>query len=140
MIAIFRAHDAQVEIDNTNDSNDSTKLENREFKKWNFEKIDYFDSKYDDSDNHNSSLLVNFEKNFYYRDVYVFVDRLKNLASLREFEKLRIVISQCLRDSTLIWHSSKLSNQKKILFREISLKEWYEALIFKFKERVSQTM
>ena len=51
----------------------------------------YFDSKYQVEnlkiDKHISSintLLVNADKHVYYRDVYVFVNRLKNMTFLRD--------------------------------------------------------
>ncbi len=55
-------------------------------------KLIFFDSKYDELINIDNS-IVNVEKHVFYCDVYAFVDRLKNLVSLRNNNKLKIAIS-----------------------------------------------
>lgn len=135
MIAIFRAHDVAL----ANSFSSIASQQNRESKNWIFEEIEYFDSKYDELANTRSS-IVNVEKHVFYRNVYTFVDRLKNLASLRDNDKLKIAISQCLRESVLIWHFMKLVKIEKALLREVLLKEWYKALTNKFKKRASQAL
>ena len=99
---------------------------------WKFDEIDFFDFEYENS---NNSLIINVDRHVFYRDVYAFTNRLRNLASLRENDKLRIVISQCLRDSALIWHFMKLFDVEKMLLRKASLNFWCIALITRFKER-----
>ena len=68
---------------------------------WKSKDIEFFDSKYERS-THIDDSIVNVDHHVFYRDVYVFIDKLKNMTSLREKNKLRIVISQCLRDTVLI--------------------------------------
>ena len=116
-------------VDNDNNNNE----------KWKSNDIEYFDSKFEESINTSNS-IVNLNRHIFYRDVYVFVNRLKNLTSLRDENKFRIVISQCFRNTILIWHFIKLSNLKKKILRNVFLNNWYEALIIKFKERVSQIL
>ena len=48
-----------------------------------------------------------------------------------------MIISQCLRKSTLIWHSIELSTLKKKMLKNVSLINWYNALIRRFKKRTS---
>ena len=107
---------------------------------WKSKDIEFFDSKYEKS-THIDDSIVNVDRHVFYRDVYVFIDKLKNMTSLREKNKLRIVISQCLRNTVLIWHSAKLSNFEKNLFRNrVTLINWYDALIVKFKKRASKIL
>ena len=56
---------------------------------------------------------------------------------MRDENKLRIIISQCLRDSAVIWHLIKLSQMKKNFLREINLNSWYIVLTNRFKKRAS---
>ena len=107
---------------------------------WKSKDIGFFDSKYEKSA-HIDDSIVNADRYVFYRDVYVFIDRLKNMTSLREKNKLRIVISQCLRGTALIWHSAKLSDfEKNLLRNRATLINWYDALIVRFKKRASETL
>ena len=107
---------------------------------WKSKDIEFFDSKYEKSA-HIDDSIVNVDRHVFYRDVYIFIDRLKNMTSLREKNKLRIVISQCLRDTVLIWHSAKLSDfEKNLLRNRATLINWYDALIVKFKKRASKIL
>lgn len=45
---------------------------------------------------------MNFDKHVFYKNVYAFVNKLKNVNFIRDENKLRFVISQCFRDTTLI--------------------------------------
>ncbi len=66
-------------------------------KEWNFDEIDFFDLELEEDE-----LVVNVDRHVFYRDVYAFVDRLKNMIKSRDDDKLRTILSQCLRDSVLI--------------------------------------
>ena len=48
--------------------------------------------------NFENNFIVNVDRNFFYVNVYAFVDRFKNIIFLRDNEKLRIVIFQYLRN------------------------------------------
>ena len=56
---------------------------------------------------------------------------------IKEDSKLKLIIFQCLRKSTLIWHSIELSTLKKEILKNASLINWYNALIRRFKKRTS---
>ena len=125
--------------DDDNDSNfnfsfDSvSQFENR-INEWKIEKVDLFDSKMNKF-NFENNYTVNVDRNFFYVDVYVFVDRFKNMIFLRDDDKLRIVIFQCLRKSVMQWHFMKLFDFEKNLLRNVSFRQWYDALIIRFKKR-----
>ena len=118
--------------ENNVDNNDNNE-------KWKSNNIEYFDFEFEKSINIDN-FIVNFDRYIFYQDVYVFVDRLKNLTLLRDENKFRIIISQCFRNIILIWHFMKLLNLKKNLLRNVFLNNWYDVLIFKFKKRVSQIL
>ncbi len=96
--------------------------------------IGFFDPSYEDPTN---SPVVNVGRHVFYRDVYAFIDRLKDLVSLKGEDKTREVLPTCLRGSALIWHSTELTELEKRGLRNASVDEWCETLVEKFKERTS---
>ena len=137
-------YDDENSIYNSSNSNNNFQSSvdyNNNVDEWKVKNVDFFDSDYDDDivDNVDKSIKY-FDKHIYYVDVYVFVDRLKNLISLRDENKLRIVLSQCLRDYAQEWHSLTLSELKKNLLRIAFLITWYQILIKSFKKRTTQTL
>ena len=129
--------------DSSNSNNNSQFFadHNNNADEWKMKNVDFFDFDYDDdiAVNVNKSIKY-FDKHIYYVDVYVFVDRLKNLISLRNENKFRIVLSQCFRDYVQKWHSLTLFELKKNLLRIVSLVIWYQILIKSFKKRATQTL
>ena len=89
----------RADADDDGDDNDSNfnfssdsifQLENR-INEWKTEKVDLFDSKMNRF-SFKSNYTVNVDRNFFYVDVYAFVDRFKDMTLLRDDDKLRIVI------------------------------------------------
>ena len=107
-------------------------FDHRQFKDWSAEEIEFFDSVAKETNS-----IVNVEKHVLYKNVYAFTDRLKNMTIIKEDSKLKLIIFQCLRESTLIWHSIELFTLKKEMLRDASLINWYNALIRRFKKRTS---
>ena len=110
--------------DNNNNNND-----------WKAKNVDFFKSNAEENKSDDVS-IVTVEKHVCYVDVYVFINRLKNLIFLRDDDKLRTILSQCLQNVVLIWHIMKFFEFEKNLFRIVSFASWYDALIVKFKKRV----
>lgn len=59
--------------------------------------MEFFDSTID-----NNTVVINVEKYVFYRDVYTFVDRLKDTIIFKNSDKLKSIISQCFRNFALI--------------------------------------
>ena len=51
--------------------------------------------------------------------------------------KLRIIIFQCLRKSVIIWHIIELSKIKNFFFRTITMIQWKNVLLHRFKKQIS---
>ena len=66
------------------------------------EEIRYFDFEYQTENIDKQILLVNADKHVYYRDVYVFVNRLKNMTFLRDKFVIRQIITTYFRDFALM--------------------------------------
>lgn len=94
------------------------------------EEVGFFDPEYE-----GTGAVVNAGTNVFYRDVYAFVDRLKDLEQIKGEEKLRVVLPQCFRGSALIWHSTELCETEKTLLRHANLVAWCETLVTRFKQR-----
>ena len=110
-------------------------FDQRHFKNWSIEKIDFFDFATEKIES-----LINVEKHVFYRNVYAFTDRLRNIIVIKRKHKLKTVLFQCLRKFVLIWHFIELFDLKKIMLKEISLDMWYTAMIKRFKKRISMTL
>ena len=65
-----------------------------------FENIDYFDSRRENEKN--TKIIVNADRHVYYKDVFVFIDRLKNLEKKSSDHRVRELIVECLREDAII--------------------------------------
>ena len=110
-------------------------VEERSIKDWTAKEVEFFDSTADDFES-----VINLEKHVFYRNVYAFVNRLKNVSFIREKDKLRVVIFQCFRNITFIWHSTELFEIEKEIYKDMSLQNWCNVLIKRFKKRVSAAL
>ena len=106
-------------------------VEERSIKDWTAKAVEFFDLTADDFES-----IMNLKKHVFYRDIYAFVNRLNDVKSLREKDKLRHIISQCLRDTVLIWHFTELFDVEKEIYRDMFFKNWCKVLIKRFKKRV----
>lgn len=102
----------------------------------------FFDSKYQSE---RTSIIIvaiiNASKYVFYRDIYVFVNRLKDLIVLHNNNAIKNILVVCLRDFALIWYSIKLLDITCTNLRLIvSIDNWYYFLINKFKMRISTTL
>ena len=104
------------------------------------ESVGYFDPEYQNEKEQgstNNGPVVNAGKYVYYKDIYVFVDRLKDLAKQQGDIKIRNVVSECLRGSALMWYSIELTELERDLLRDSDLDRWYTTMINRFKIRTS---
>ena len=119
----------------TSGSNVRHEMTKRSFKEWTSKEMRFFDPTTDEL-----RFVINLEKHVFYKNVYVFVNRLKNMTSLRDENKLKIIISQCLRRTALIWHFIELFDIEKDIYKEMSVDNWCTVLVKRFKEKTSTTL
>ena len=103
------------------------------------EDVGFFDPEYQDEKSISSEPIVNTGKHVLYRDVYIFVDRLQDLAETHTSSSVKDVIASCLRGSALMWYSTELTKQEKDVLRHRStdVDKWYATLIKRFKMRIA---
>jgi hypothetical protein len=98
--------------------------------------VEFFDSQlnlfYDSED------VVQVRRDLYYRDVYLFVERIKNAVIMFEAKIVRTNLFACLRESAQMWYTEELSDLKKKTLRTLDeeTNHWCNALLKKFKKFV----
>ena len=97
------------------------------------EEVGFFDPEYQQDHSNGHELVVNAGKYVYYRDVYVFVDPLKDLAN--QNRPVKNIITECLRGSALTWYLAELTELERDLLHDTNLDRWYTTLIDRFRMR-----
>ncbi len=115
-ITIVVATISQAASSSTATTSTNTKIRQ---KRWNSDDIDFFDSNFDEKFAFTDETVTHAEKDTYYKDVHVFVERIKKMIIMLEFEIIRKNLSSCFRESALMWHIAKLFD----VFRRILLYE-----------------
>lgn len=76
--------------------------------------VDFFDSILNEFYKPND--VVKMKKDVYYKNVYFFVKRIKDVVIMCEFEKMQSNLSSCLRKTIQIWYIEDLKDfEKKLL-------------------------
>jgi hypothetical protein len=102
--------------------------------------VRFFDSQLNFS--YESDNVVQVNRDLYYRDVYFFVKRVKNVMIMSDAEVVRINLSICLRETTQVWYTEDLSHLKKEALRTLDedADHWCNALLKKFKKFVTSVL
>ena len=69
--------------------------------RWNAIDIEFFDSYYDDKTAVIASIIEHTEKDIYFKNVYVFIERVKNLTIIKKDESIKTNLYNCLRNIVL---------------------------------------
>ena len=86
---------------------------------WRSEDLDFLDFKL--SVLYDSNSMIRDDKNVYYRNVYLFCERIRNLIAIKNEKLIRINLNICFFDYALIWYISKLKVLSRIDLRSLSL-------------------
>ena len=89
-------------------------------REWKADDIGFFDPGLDDPCD---TPIITVGRHSFYRDVYAFVDRLKDIAKQRSTNKLRTVLPKYFRGECQIWYSIELGEMEKDLLRSVPLKK-----------------
>ena len=98
--------------------------------------VEFFDSTLNES--YDSGDVVQIKKNVYYKNVYLFVERIKNAVNMYTTEKVRFNLFSCLKKTVQIWYTENLSDFEKKALRSlnIEIEKWCDVLIKKFKQSI----
>ena len=97
--------------------------------------IDYFDSDLKKIFDKNFEMMI-VDRHIYYRDVFFFIDKLKNLKKSFFDSKIKKYVVECFKKTTQKWVFSELIELKKNFLRDVFVKQWCNTLIKRFKKRV----
>ena len=73
------------------------KLSKNESERWNLDEINFFDSMYDGKSVITENLIEHIEKNIYFRDVHLFIERIKDMIVIKNAKMIRNNLYTCLR-------------------------------------------
>ena len=87
------------------------------------------------------NLIKHFDKNIYFRDVDMFIDRMKNMIVVKNVELIHQNFYICFRDTIFAWYTSILiENQKRFVKLSDNVDEWVKVLHKRFKKLISIVM
>jgi hypothetical protein len=109
--------------------------------RWNAINLEFFDLTYDDKILITSKFMQHVEKNIYFRNVHLFLDRIRNFVATKKVEIMRNNLYTCLRESIMTWYTAKVSKEEKKLFKmKNNIDVWERYLLKKFRERLNVIM
>ena len=79
--------------------------------------VGFFDPKLEES--YGPGDVVQIDRNVYYRNVFMFVERIKDAMTTYEAETIRTNLSTCLRETAQIWYTEGLSDLEKQALRSL---------------------
>ena len=74
------------------------------------------------------------EKHVTFRDVFAFVDRLKEMKRRHSEQQVLAVIMSCLKGTAITWHTAELAELERDILEAANLKQWSKALVRRFKK------
>ena len=76
---------------------------NNDSTKWNVEDLNFFDSLYNGKSINNNEVITHTNKNIYFWNVHLFIERVKNLIIIKNVELMRDNLWTCFWNTILIW-------------------------------------
>ena len=88
-------------------------------------------------DEHGKGPVATVGSDTVYRDIYTWVERLKDLVHVHGAADVRQIIQPCLRGSAATWWIAELTDDDRKKLRDADLQRWYSLLIRRFKMQTS---
>lgn len=107
--------------------------------RFNPDDVGYFDPFYESKTIDTAPAIEHSGKSTFFRDIHVFVDRVKDVARAKGDVLLRQNLQICLRGTALAWFTTELTENDKRLVT-YSIDEWYRLLLARWKQPRSQGM
>ena len=78
--------------------------------------------------------MIRDDKNIYYRNVHIFIERVLDLITIKNQKFVKINLNICLKKNALMWYIVELSMLKRSIFRQINFNEnWIIMFCKRFK-------
>ena len=113
---------------------ESSSSNNGNNERWNPADLGYFDPHLDKS--YGEGEIVTVGKDIYYRSVILFIERVRDLATIKTDTLVRTNLNTSLRGAALKWYTAELSNLERTGLRNDpnGVEEWCKALLVRFRE------
>jgi hypothetical protein len=109
--------------------------------RWNAADLEFFDSAYEEKIIATAKSVQHANKNTYFRDVHLFIDRAKDIALVKDYDAVKNNLYICFREQVMIWYTTEMTNEEKELIKiDNNLNVWERYLIKRFRERSNVTM
>lgn len=105
--------------------------------RWNPGDVGFFDPFYEGKSAGSAAPIEHTGKETYFRDIHLFVERAKEMATIKGGETVRNNLWTCLRGAALEWWTAEVSDAEKRLTKygnESSIDEWVTLLVARFKQ------
>ena len=107
--------------------------------RFNPDDVGYFDPFYEGKSVDTGPAIEHTGKSTFFRDIHVFLDRVKDVVRAKGDTLLRQNLQLCLRGSALAWFTTELSEEGKRLVT-YDIEEWYKLLLKRWKAPRAQGM
>lgn len=95
----------------------------------------FFDPNYEGKTIATGKAMEHVGKDTIFRDVHLFMKRVKDIAATQEDELVRQNLSTCFKRTALFWYTSELiADQKRLLKMGHGIEEWAQKLMACFKK------
>ena len=109
--------------------------------RWNAQDVGFFDPYYEGKTVSTGGPVSHSGKDTFFRDIHLFVSRIKDIAAVKDPKLVRDNLWTCLRGRALEWWQSVLTDEQKRLVKfGDSVDEWVKALEKRFKESPSDAL
>ena len=102
---VIKQRDQQKSSDSSKSSNESKLNEanaDDSTPKWNFTELNFYDFNYDDKTlNNDDASMKHAGKNIYFRNIHLFVTKIKEIAMIKKNQLIRNNLWICLKDTAL---------------------------------------
>ena len=132
MQAVLQTNVTTIEI---RQRSEDAAFSNNDNTRWNAEKLEFFDFMYDSKSINTEQVMKHADKDIYFRDVHLFLDRVKDMTLIHDDQFVRKNLFICLRDIALQWYTFEILTETKELLRyKQGLRYWTDQLLKRFKK------
>ena len=109
--------------------------------RWHADDVGFFDSYYEGKSSSFDSALEYAGKDIIFRNIHVFIDRVKDVTESKKWKIIRDNLSTCLKGQALIWYTFELTDDiRRLLKYDDQLKKWSQTLIKQFRKSPAKSM
>ena len=109
--------------------------------RWNAQDVGFFDPYYENKTIATGGPVTHSGKDTFFRDVHLFVSRIKDIAAVKNAKLVRKNLWTCLRGRALEWWQSFLTDEQKRLVKlGDGVEEWVAALEKRFKKSPAESL